>query len=169
MAMYWKFGAIKAGESKAAGHEGKDGWMEIRSMKFGMHVPYERAYGGAGPGEERGRPTVSEVTLTKVQDSDSPLIVKELLHNNHCNSEIHMTQTGSLTGKLGKPHIYTIVKLSRAMISDYSVSSEGERPIESISLHFDKIEYEYQGLGASGLPDPNLKTSVMYSLREPTT
>ena len=44
----------------------------------------------------------------------------------------------------GKMVDYMRVLLTNAMISSYSVSSGGDRPMESLSLNFTKIEISYQ-------------------------
>ena len=43
---------------------------------------------------------------------------------------------------------YAEYKLTNCMISGYSVSSGGDRPIESLSINFTKIEYVFKEFGA---------------------
>lgn len=156
MSVYVKFAAIKKAESIAEGHKGSEGWMEAGSVSFGSGRSISTPTGAASK-REASAPRVSEIQISKLQDSTSPLIFQESLIGKAGDCQIDLTQTG--TEKL---EIFCTIKLTNALISGYSVSSSGERPSESISINFTKIEYLYQGYSNTGAPDSGLKQTVTF-------
>lgn len=151
MAAYLKYDAVKKGESEATGHEGSAGWIEIGSVQFGIGRGISTPV-GMGSKREASAPNVSEVTITKVMDSTSPLLFQEGLIGKATTAKIDLVQTGTT-----KLETYLEITMTNAMISGYSVSSGGDRPSESISLNFTKIEYKYtpyDDAGKVGTPVP---------------
>lgn len=157
MAGYMKFGKIK-GESLADGHKGTDGWIEIGSVQWGCGRSISTPV-GASSKREASAPSISEITITKMMDSTSPLLAQEALVGKAEDCEIDLTETG--TDKL---ETFLTVKLTNCMISSYSMSSGGDRPSESLSLNFTKIEYQYQGYDNNGKADSSKKQVVTYDL-----
>jgi type VI secretion system secreted protein Hcp len=158
MAAYIKFAAIKKGESLAEGHKGSDGWIEIGSVSFSSGRSIATPTGAASK-REASAPHVSEIQISKLQDSTSPLIFQESLIGKAGDVTIDLTQTG--TAKL---ETYCTIKLTNTLVTSYSMYSAGERPSESISLNFTKIEYLYQGYSDTGTPDSGLKQTVTFDL-----
>jgi type VI secretion system secreted protein Hcp len=158
MAVYVKFAAIKKGESLAEGHKGSDGWIEVHSMSFGSGRSISTPVGAAAK-REASAPHISELQIAKRQDSTSPLLFQESLIGKAGDCQIDLTQTGA-----DKLEIFCTIKLTNAMVSNYSMSSSGERPAESLSINFTKIEYLYQGYSNTGTPDSGLKQTVTYDL-----
>jgi type VI secretion system secreted protein Hcp len=158
MAAYMKMDAIKAGESLAKGHEGSKGWMEIGSVQFGSGRSISTPTGAATK-REASLPRVSEVTITKLQDSCSPLLFQESLIGKAGKVVIDLTETGPT-----EPVIFCTVTMTDALISGYSMSSGGDRPTESVSLNFTKIEYLYQGYDNKGSPVSALKQTAIFDL-----
>lgn len=158
MAVYAKFAAIKKGESDAEGHKGSDGWMEAGSISFGSGRAISTPVGSATK-REASAPHIAEIQISKLQDSTSPLIFQESLIGKAGDCTIDLTQTGE-----GKLETYCTIKLTNALISNYSLSGSGERPAESISINFTKIEYTYQGYKNTGEVDSALKQTVTYDL-----
>ena len=55
-------------------------------------------------------------------------------------AEIHFIQTG---GGEAKGQAYLKVELDAAIISSYSMGSSGDRPLDTFSINFTKISYQY--------------------------
>ena len=62
---------------------------------------------------------------------------------------------------------YALYKLEEVMISGYSLSSGGDRPMESISLNFTKIDVEQIPMKSKG--ETGSSKHVLYNLAEATT
>jgi type VI secretion system secreted protein Hcp len=134
MAVYVKYGSL-AGEVTAKGYEN---WMEAGSFQWGVGRGISSGTGG-GSKREATAPNVSEIVITKTMDAISPLILKEALGGKATEVKIHMTQTDGA----GKQVAYQKYILTNTLISGYSLSSGGDRPSESLSLNFTKIDSEY--------------------------
>jgi type VI secretion system secreted protein Hcp len=137
MAAYLKYEAIKKGESKAKGHEGDKGWIEVGSVQFGVGRGISTPVGMSSK-REASAPNVSEIVLTKLMDSTSPLIYQESLRGVACKAFLDLVETHE-----EQLETYLALTLENCMISSYTCSSGGDRPSESFSLNFTKIEYKY--------------------------
>ena len=137
MAAYLNYGAIKKGESLAKGHEGSKGWIEVGSVQFGVGRGISTPVGTSSK-REASAPKVSEIVVTKLMDSTSPLLFQEALIGKAVKAQVDLVETGS-----DQLNTYLELTLTNAMISGYSTSSGGDRPSESISINFTKIEYKY--------------------------
>ncbi len=160
MPIYMKYEAIKKGESQAKGHEGDKGWIEVQSVQFGASRNIQTPVGQSSK-REASAPSISEITITKVQDSTSPLLFQEAVAGKGSKVNIDFCQTQE-----GKLETYLELTLTNTMVSGYSVSSAGEnhRPVESISLNFTKIEYKttpFDDKHVAGTP-----TSTSYDLAQ---
>lgn len=143
MPIYIKLGDIK-GEVTADGFKDQ---IECFSMQFGVgraiHTPV-----GAVTNREASAPSISEVTVTKALDKSSIALFTESVvgkKEKALKAEITITKTGG--DKLEKIAVYT---LHNTMISGYSLSTGGDRPSESLSLNFTKIEIEVTAEGETG-------------------
>lgn len=134
MAIFIKYGAL-AGEATAVGYEK---WMEVHSMQWGVGRGISSGVGG-GSKREASAPSVSEITVTKSMDAISPLMLKEAIGGDAKEVKIDMTQTDAS----GKHIAYQKYILTNTLISGYSISSGGDRPSESLSLNFTKVDSEY--------------------------
>jgi type VI secretion system secreted protein Hcp len=131
MAIYMKYASIN-GSSTAQSHEQ---WITCDSVQWGGG----RAIGtptGSAKNREASMVSISEVVITKNQDNASP----ELLKRSYVGTDgedvtIHLTTTSN-------EGVNTIMelKLTNTLVSGFSVSSGGDRPTESVSLNFTKIE-----------------------------
>jgi type VI secretion system secreted protein Hcp len=158
MAAYLKYGTTIKGESLAEGHKGSDGWMEIGSVQWGCGRAISTPVGSSAK-REASAPSVAEVVVTKLMDSTSPLLAQEALIGKAVEATVELVETGE-----GKLETFLTVKLTNAMISSYSMSSGGDRPSESLSINFTKIEYTYQGYDDQHKADSAKKKSFMYDL-----
>jgi type VI secretion system secreted protein Hcp len=123
------------GESQVQGFEK---YFEVHSFQFGV---------GRGISSARGTSTregsivsVSEITLTKQSDKSSVKLFEEALHG-PLNRKVEIAFVRQ--GQGNKPVAYVTIKLEGCGISGFSMSSGGDRPSESLTLNFDKIEYNY--------------------------
>ena len=157
MAIYLKFGDLK-GESLAEGHKGTDGWMEINSCQMGAGRGISTPVGGSSK-REASAPSISEIVVTRLLDSVSTRLFSECVGGVGVDATIEFVTTNS-----DKLETYLTVKLTNTMISGYSFSSGGDRPSESISLNFTKIDITYQGYDDKGKVDTTKKGSAIYDL-----
>lgn len=134
MAAYLKYGTKITGESKATGHEK---WIEINSVQLGAGRAISTPVGTSSK-REASAPSISEVTVTKLMDSTSTALFNEACVGTALDAEIHLVETSA-----DKLETFLEIKLTNSMISGYSASSGGDRPSESISLNFTKIELRY--------------------------
>ena len=131
MAIYMKFQGID-GTVTAQGYEKQ---IELTSMQFGVgrHVSMDT---GNASNRLHGRPSISEITVSKSLDDASSGLMKEALSGDKGKDvEIHVVETSSK--QLTEYVTYT---LKDVLVSAYSVSTGGGVPSESISLSFAEIE-----------------------------
>lgn len=134
------------GESKI---EGFNDYFEVGSFQFGVGRAIAAAYGTST--REGSIVSVSEITLTKVSDGASVKLFEEALHG-ELDRKVEIAFVRQ--GKGNKPVAYVTIKLEGCGISGFSMSAGGDRPSESLTLNFDKIEYSYDPIAddLSGKP-----------------
>jgi len=137
MAIFMKYGALKGEVSQETHKE----WIEINSLQWGVGRGIGSGVGG-GSLRESSAPSVSEITVTKVMDIASPLLLKESLGGKAVEVKIEITQTDDS----GKHVSFQKYVLTNTLISGYSISSGGDRPSESLSLNFTKFDSEYMNI-----------------------
>jgi type VI secretion system secreted protein Hcp len=135
MAIYMKYAALE-GEVTATGYEK---WVEIQSVQWGVGRGISTPSAGGDSKREASAPSISEIVVTKTFDAFSPLALKEAVGGKGVEVKIHLTRTDDS----GKHVAFQKYVLDNAMISGYSISSGGDRPSESISLNFTKVDSEY--------------------------
>jgi type VI secretion system secreted protein Hcp len=152
MAIYVKYDGID-GE---ATHETHKKWLDAGSLQFGVGRSISTPAGSTA-NREASEPSVSEVTISKLMDSASPKLFTESCTGAAGKKvQIHLVSTGS------PGNTYVEYTLTNALISSYSVSTGGDRPSESVSISFTKLEYKfipYDDKNKAGTP-----ISVSYDL-----
>ncbi|CBS86350.1 Hcp family type VI secretion system effector [Azospirillum lipoferum] len=152
MAIYVKYDGID-GE---ATHETHKKWLDVSSLQWGVGRAISTPSGSTA-NREASEPSVSEVTITKQMDSSSPkFFVESCTGAIGKKVQIHLVTTGS------PGNTYAEYTLTNALVSAYSMSSGGDRPSESISISFTKMEYKfipYDDKNKAGTP-----ISVSYDL-----
>lgn len=132
MPIYLKIPGIE-GEVTADGHQK---WIECHSLSWGVgrgiHTPT-----GSAQSRESSAPSVSEVTIAKMADKSTAKLFQEACIGKAKDVEIHLCQTGD------KLETYLEYKLTDALISGFSSSSGGDKPSESLSFNFTKIQLKY--------------------------
>jgi len=140
MAIYMKYDGID-GESTQGAHKN---WIDIGSLQFGIGRAISNSV-GAGANREASEPSVSEITVTKTMDSASPKLFTESATGAAGKTvKIDLVSTGS------PGNTYATYTLTNSLISGYSVSTGGDRPSESISISFSKIEFKLTPYGTDG-------------------
>lgn len=132
MSIFMNYEGIN-GEVTAKGHEK---WIDLISMDWGVNRGISAAT-GTSKDREATSTTVNAVTITKLMDETTPLLFTEACVGKGKQVKIDLTKTGD---NLDNYMEYT---LSDVMISGYSVQTGGERPVETITLSFTKVEMKY--------------------------
>ncbi len=143
MAIYLKIDGID-GDVTAAGHEN---WVECDSMEWNVNRSLSTKP-GQGKDRESTTPVVGEITLTTKMDKTSPLFFAESCVGQGKTAKIHMVQTSS-----AGIETYMEYTLTNTLISGYNVMSNGDRPVEAISLNFTKVEMKYTSWNEQHQPE----------------
>ena len=150
MAIYIKYSSPDVkGDVTTAGFKDQ---IEVHSFQWGVGRGIGSPTGASG-NRAATTPSVSEVTVTKNQDNASGALLKEALSSGgKAKLVISFVRTDQ-----GGADSYLEVTLTDTMISGYSLSSSGDRPSESISFNFTKIETKFTPIkedGSKGSPYP---------------
>jgi type VI secretion system secreted protein Hcp len=111
----------------------RPGWIEVNSFQWGVGRGISSPTGGASD-RESSAPSVSEITITRSIDKATPLLSKCAATGCHYGKVVLAVR------KAGAGEAYDQYILSNAMISSYHASSGGDRPMESLSFSFARIE-----------------------------
>lgn len=134
MPIYMKLGDIK-GDVTAGGHEK---WIELESCQFGMNRTMHMDTGRGG-NRESSKTSVGEIVVTHTLDqSGGPSLDNTFHGQDGCEVTLDYVSTDE-----DDMNIYMQIKLYDTMISSYSLSSSGQRPMVAVSLNPLKIEYKY--------------------------
>jgi len=153
MPIYMQYDGID-GDVTATGHEK---WIELTSLQWhvgrSINMPI-----GSDKDRESSAPSVGELVITKESDCASTKLLSSALEGEGKTVKIDVVKTDA-----GKLEPYMQYTLEDTLISSYSVSAarhssngSGERPMESISLNFTKVEFKFTGMSdvnATGSPD----------------
>jgi type VI secretion system secreted protein Hcp len=141
MAIYLKYGPIN-GSTTAQSHEQ---WITCNSIGWGG----SRGIGtptGSAKNREASTVSISEIVVSKDQDNASP----ELLKRSYVGTDgedvtVHLTTTSN-------QGVNTIMelKLTNTLVSSFSCSSGGDRPMEAVSMNFTKIESTFHNQAVEG-------------------
>jgi type VI secretion system secreted protein Hcp len=146
MAIYMKFGDIKGTVTT----EGFKDWIELNSFQWGVG----RGIGspvGSDVEREASAPSVSEIVVTKNFDNSSNKLLADALAGEMATTvDIKFTVTVK-----DKTDEFLAYNLEKCGLSGYSVSSGGDRPSESLSLNFTKINVTYKARTSDGKAQPD--------------
>lgn len=140
MPIYMKFDTIE-GDVTAEGHVK---WIEVASFQWGIGRGISSPTGGSAD-RESSAPSVSEIVVTKAQDVATIKLVDAAFQGEGKTVNIDFCKTDK-----GKLEVYLTYTLTNTMISGYSISSGGDRPSESLSLNFTKVEVKMNQNDATG-------------------
>lgn len=114
-------------------------WITVDSVQMGVG----RAISSSGSGADRdtSTPSFSEVTISKSTDiASTELFAQATYGKKICEKAIiKWVQTAGA----GATQVYMELELGDPIISSYSVSSGGERPVESVSINFISVVMRY--------------------------
>ncbi|MDH3325454.1 MAG: type VI secretion system tube protein Hcp [Gammaproteobacteria bacterium] len=142
MSIYCQIEGIK-GKVTAKGHED---WIDCSSMQWGVGRAISSSVGTSAD-REASKPSISEVSITKLMDESSPGIFTEACVGKGKKVVIDLCTVGT-----DQINTYMSYELEDCMISGYSVSTGGDRPSESISLSFTKLEMKFTPYDKDGKP-----------------
>lgn len=129
-----KFEKEIKGDSKVDGH---DDWITLDSCQFGVGRSISSS--GGGTDRDTSNPSFSEMTFNKSTDiASGDLFFQAINGKSLGEATVEFIQTSG-----DKLQTYLIIKMSDAIVSSYSMSSSGERPSETFSLNYTKINYKY--------------------------
>ena len=112
-------------------------WTDIQAMHWNVSRSMNTLAGSA-TNREASEPVVSEITLTKTSDSSSVKLFQEACTGRvGKKAVIHLVTTGN------PGDTYIEYTLTNALIANYTVGSDGDRPIETITLNFTKLDMKY--------------------------
>jgi type VI secretion system secreted protein Hcp len=144
--LHLDLGSIQ-GESQSALH-GQE--IEISSYSWGTSSSAVRSAAGSPKG---GKPTVSEITVTKQIDKSSPQ-----LFNASWSNQLIKTATIAIskTTGAGKPEDYFVITLTNVYITSIQQSHSKDLPAhqtgsETVTLNFQKVNIDYKVQMGSGL------------------
>ena len=140
-AAFIKFDGVD-GESSDAAHRG---WSDALAVSQDLSFAQQQFRGGGGGGGA-GKVSFSDLSFAKQLDKSSPKLMEACCSGKHFPS----VKLEFVEGQGGAPTTYYKVTLSDCFITSYSTSSGGDRPSESLSLNFTKIEWEYSYQDESG-------------------
>ncbi|MGH7160314.1 MAG: Hcp family type VI secretion system effector [Acetobacteraceae bacterium] len=149
MPLYMKYGDID-GKVETAGYVK---WIEVHSLQWGIGRSIASPV-GTSHDREAAAPSVSGITLGKMIDvSTNKLLENALGGGMNTKVEIALCTTGK--GQLIELARFT---LSNTALSGYSIASNGDRPLESLTLNFTKVGIKYTSLNMSLDGSPTITT-----------
>ena len=136
--MFIKIGEVK-GSGLSAAHMGE---IEILSWSHSFNQPTSPTRTSAGSGTVE-KAHHSDLSFTKYMDDASTELLKHCWSGKHYD-EVTLTCYRADGDEQGKPLKYLEVKMLEVIISNISVGgSEGDIPIENVSLNYGEITYTY--------------------------
>ncbi len=129
MPIFLKFGDV-LGDVEESGHRN---WIALSAVSWGVARAATEFTGG---GREVAAPRVGELTLAKDEDVASIPLIQESLAGEGRDAQIDFVRTGQ-----DPMEIYYSIVLSGALVTAFSQSSAGERPVETVTLNFTKVTF----------------------------
>ena len=139
-AMYLQLDGIE-GESTNETHPK---WIEIDSMQWGESRPASAGPSRAGVA---GRTCASDIVVSKPLDKSSIGIMNNLAL---MGKAIPKAKVSFTTNNGDSEQEYLLYELASVSVTGYSVASGGDRPSESVSLHFSTGKVTYKPVSIQG-------------------
>jgi type VI secretion system secreted protein Hcp len=130
------------GESKDSKHANE---IDVISWSFGATQLGSMAGGGGGGA---GKVSMQDFTFQMQMCKATPKLLLHCANGKHIPSAIFTARKAGETQQE-----YMKVKFTDILVSSYQTGGGGENPMESISLNFAKIEFEYREQKADGTLD----------------
>jgi type VI secretion system secreted protein Hcp len=139
--VFLKLGDIK-GESKDAAHKGE---IDVLSWSWGVSQTGTMGVGGGGGA---GKANFNDLSIMHSVDKASPVLMAK------CATGEHIKEATLVSRKAGKgQQEYLIIKMSDILVTSVQPSGSSEHPMESVSLNFAKIDFEYKPQKEDGTLD----------------
>ena len=146
MAIYMNFDGIQ-GDVTETKHST---WIELHSFQWGVGRGISSPVGSSAERESTA-PSISEVVVSKDNDVSTGKLMQEALSGHGKTVKIDFTRTYK-----DQQEIYLSLELTNTIISGYSHSSASDRPTESLSLNFTKVQFSTKQMKPDGTPgDPD--------------
>jgi len=130
--IFAKIGDIK-GESLDAKHKDE---VEVLSWSWGVSQSGSIDQGGGGGA---GKANFNDLSIMHAVDKASPVLMTK------CATGEHIKEATLVSRKAGKgQQEYLIVKMNDILITSVQPSGSSEHPMESVSMQFSKIDFEYK-------------------------
>jgi type VI secretion system secreted protein Hcp len=133
MPIYMKYtasGKDIVGDVTAKGYEKQ---IECHSFQWGIGRQVGSAM-GSSKNRQSSAPSITEITLVKDQDDATAKMIEEALDGKDAQVVISFVRTGS------PAVLYLQYTLTNVVMSGYSIGASGDRPTETISLNFTKVQ-----------------------------
>lgn len=128
--IFIKIGDIK-GESLDSKHRD---WFEVLSFSDGLG---RNASAATGAGRARSSVSFNDIVFTRMLDKSTPKLIEAIAKG-------IVTPTVNIEFASSNRTVYYRITLSNVIISSYSVNaSESAKPLEQLSLNYEKITWEY--------------------------
>jgi len=125
---YLDYEGIK-GETTAEAYKDK-----ITVLSVDWNVSRElSAFTGTAQDREASSTRLGDVTITKLQDNSSTYLFEEATIGKGKKAIFHITKQGDKIEEIMQ------IELTDAMISSYSVSIQGDRPVETITISYTEM------------------------------
>ncbi|HEX6502991.1 MAG TPA: type VI secretion system tube protein Hcp [Terriglobales bacterium] len=122
------------GESQA---QDMQDYIEVDSFSFGASSPADIG----GKGLSAGKVSVSDFSFTCPLDSSSPSILNDLYSGKPIAT---VTFKGRKSGGGGEPYVYLTVTMKNCFVTSHSTGGGSTGvPLQSVSLAYEQIQYEY--------------------------
>ncbi len=144
------------GESQSEGHEK---WIELLSFSWGAAVAESADAAGAGSGRGRGRISPQDFTFVKVTDTASPKIFLKMCQGTHFQKvSLACRRAGGLASDVaGAPQAdFIAIDFYNVLFASYAeggTTATDQRPLDSITFAFSKIELQAAAMLADGTVD----------------
>jgi len=139
--IHLKLDGIK-GESVDLQHKDE---IDIFSWNWGVAAPLPVAGGGGGGA---GRPAFTDLTFTHRADRASPGLWAACATGRHIKeARLAIAHAGAAAPD------YILIKLGDVAVTSVAladVANDGQAPLETVTLHYAKVEYDYRPQNANG-------------------
>ncbi len=125
---YLDYEGIK-GESTAEKY--KD-LVTLLSMDWGTHRELS-SFTGTAQDREASSTRLNDIVITKLQDKASPALFKEATIGKGKKAVFHITKQGDKIEEIMK------IELTDAMVSNYQMSVQADRPVETITISYTEL------------------------------
>jgi type VI secretion system secreted protein Hcp len=138
--MFLKLAGIE-GESTDAKHKGE---IDVLAWSWGLSQP-EVSSGGGGSGA--GRVKIENISVEKLVDLASPLLLLASAQGSHISDG---TLTTRKAGKNGAD--FLLFKMTDVVVTSVQLgaSKSVDNPTENITIGFRKVEFDYQQIKSDG-------------------